>query len=103
MLVDHLYLSADNVQLPVPASAVQLTASQVPAFSLSGASATPLLLTASQASNNLTLQWIGTGVLQSTSDLRSTNWTTVSGATSPYTVPSSNGTSQFYRVNQVSP
>ncbi len=103
ILVDHLYLSADNVQLPVPASAVQLTASQIPAFSLSGASVTPLVLTASQTSNNLTLRWIGTGILQSTSDLRSTNWSTVSGATSPYTVPSSNGTSQFYRVNQVSP
>jgi hypothetical protein len=102
ILVDHLYLTADNVELPVPARAVQLTASQVPAFSLSGVSAGPLLLNASRASNGLTLQWIGTGVLQSTSDLRSTNWTTVSGAASPYTVPAT-GASQFYRVSQVSP
>jgi hypothetical protein len=103
LLVDHLYLSADNVQLPVPARAVQLTASQIPALSLSGASVTPLLLSASHASNNLTLQWLGTGVLQATSDLNGTNWTTISGATSPYTVTTSNAPIQFYRVNQVSP
>jgi autotransporter-associated beta strand protein len=104
VLTDHLYLSADNVQLASPPAAVQLTASQVPALTVSAAAVTPVVMTSSQTSSNLILQWAGTGNLQTKTNINSTTtWSAVSGASSPYTVNIIKTNRQFYRVTQPSP
>jgi hypothetical protein len=94
---DQLYIIPENVAWQGAPTAMQITASQVPALSMTAATVSPVLVSLSLANQNATLQWFGTGVLQQTSDLR--NWSDVSGATTPYTIPMS-GTNQFFRITQ---
>ncbi len=56
-----------------------------------------LLLTGT--GSNMTLQWLGGGVLQSSTSLTQTNWSNVTGATSPYKLKAS-GPRMFFRVQQ---
>ena len=76
-------------------TALQRTASQVPVLSMSAVAVSPLFVSLSQASQNVTLQWFGTAVLQSSSDLK--NWKDVTGAAASYTAPTG-GPSKFYRL-----
>jgi hypothetical protein len=94
---DQLFITPENVTLDGAATALRITASQVPSLSTT-ATVSPLRLNLRQTGPNVTLQWFGTCVLQTSSDLK--NWSAVSGATAPYTVPMS-GTNQFFRVMQV--
>jgi hypothetical protein len=102
VLVDHLYMSPDSGPYTYTVSSFQVTASQVPVMTMSGVSVGPLVLSTSHTGSNMTLQWVGTGVLQTIPSLSGTNWTTISGATSPYTIETG-ATSQFYRVSQPAP
>jgi hypothetical protein len=61
---------------------------------------TPVSITASLQGGTLVLTWQGTWVLQQKSvlDNNPNSWSDVSGAVSPYTVPTPLGTAQFYRL-----
>jgi hypothetical protein len=94
---DHLDISPQNMSLIGAPTGLEIVASGVPALTMTGATVSPLPLNSSISGGNLTFQWIGSGVLQSSSDLQ--HWSPVSGATSPYMVQM-NGTVRFYRLAQ---
>jgi hypothetical protein len=100
VLCDHLYITPENVPGSSALTAFQITASQVPSLSVTAETVSPLLVNLSQNGQNMTLQWLGTGVLQESSDL--TSWSDLIGAASPYAVQMS-GTNQFFRIRQPSP
>jgi hypothetical protein len=78
-------------------TALNITASNVPFFTLTAETVSPSVVSLSQTGRSVTLQWFGTGVLQQSFDLNT--WSDVSGATAPYTVPIS-GTNQFFLIKQ---
>ncbi|MGZ8920102.1 MAG: PA14 domain-containing protein [Limisphaerales bacterium] len=54
-------------------------------------------ITITRTATSTTLSWSGGGALETSSTLAPNSWSTVQGATNPYTVPTT-GTSAFYRV-----
>jgi hypothetical protein len=58
----------------------------------------PLLVSASQTDQNLTLQWFGTGVLQTSTDLNT--WSNLTSVFSPYSISTGGqqGGLKFYRL-----
>src|SRR5436309_9477470 len=94
---DLLNITPVNVMWSNAPTAFQITASQVGALNMTAAVVSPLLVRLSQTGQNVTLQWYGTGILQTSSNLN--NWSTLSGAAAPYIMPIS-GTKQFFRVGQ---
>jgi len=104
MTCDHLWITPQKVTFDSAPTAFQITASMVPSLSMTAVVVSPLVASVSETGQSVTLQWFGTGVLQQSSDLK--NWSDVSGATSPYTVPVSvpvSGTNQFFRILQSAP
>ena len=95
---DHLFVIPEGVT-GTP-TALQFTASQVPSLTTTAVTVAPLLVNSSKNGQNLTLNWLGTGALQQSPDLH--NWSTLTGATSPYKVPIGT-TNQFFRISQPSP
>ena len=82
-------------------SAVRIQASQIPAITVVSEAATVVrpVLSSTVSGNNLTLRWIGGGVLQECTSLGV--WSDLVGAASPCTVPVSRPTpKKFYRVRQ---
>jgi hypothetical protein len=97
---DQLYIVPENVS--GISTAFQLTASDVPSLTITGVTVSPLVLGVSRTGTNLTLQWYGGGVLQSTGNLAGANWTTLSTAASPYTV-AIGSTNKYFRLSQPAP
>jgi hypothetical protein len=97
VICDHLYVIPQNVSVPNAPAAFQVTAFEMPLLNVAAVTVSPLVASLSYANQNVTLQWFGTGIPQVSSDLM--NWSGVSGATSPYTVPMSS-TNQFFRISQ---
>jgi hypothetical protein len=95
---DHLFVIPENIT-GTPTT-LQFTASQVPSITTTAVTVSPLLVSSTKAGQSLTLQWLGTGALQQSPDLN--NWSTVTGATSPYKV-AIGATNQFFRISQPSP
>jgi hypothetical protein len=94
---DHLYIVPDNVS-GTP-TALQITASQVPVLTMTAVEVSPLLVSVGTTQQGITLQWVGTGVLQYSTDLKT--WTDITNATSPYIAsPSASAPRDFYRIKQ---
>ena len=95
---DHLSIGPGNRAWSNAPTALQIVASQVPSLNVTAATVSPSLLSLSVNNQTVTLQWYGTAVLQSSTDL--TTWTDVTNALSPYTVTpqTSGGPSKFYRL-----
>ena len=82
-------------------SAVRIQASQIPAITVVSEAATVVrpVLSSTVSGNNLTLRWVGGGVLQECTSLGV--WSDLVGAASPCTVPVSRPIpKKFYRVRQ---
>ncbi len=94
---DKLEVFPENSPFTNPPTAFQLIPFGVPSMTLTTVAATPLLLTTRQSAQGLKLSWIGSATLQQSSDLN--HWADVTGAASPYAVPTT-GTSQFFRLRQ---
>jgi hypothetical protein len=97
VICDQLVIIPEGVSFDGPFTAVEITASQVPALIIAGEIVSPMVLNVSQSGGILMLQWYGAGSLQSSSDLQ--NWSDMSGVTSPY-VASMGAQAQFYRLVQ---
>jgi hypothetical protein len=95
---DQLYIVPENVS--GISTAFQLTASGVPSLTITEVTVSPLVLNMSQTQQTLTLQWFGSGVLQTSFDLQ--NWTVVNGATSPCAV-TMGACNQYFRISQPAP
>ena len=95
---DHLFITPENVPGSSTLTALQLTASQVPSLSITAVTVSPLLVSLSQTPQHVTLQWFGTGVLQTSTDLKT--WTDLSTAVSPYVIPTVSANRGFYRIRQ---
>jgi hypothetical protein len=78
-------------------SAVNTGSGQITVLSPPGGPFTTTLVV-QQSGSNLSLSWTNGGTLQTTTNLTSP-WTTVVGASSPYTVIPTNKPAQFYRVH----
>jgi hypothetical protein len=102
VLANKFLITPENASTTSAVTGGQITAVGVPSLTMQGVSVSPLLLNASRTGQNLTLQWYGTGLLQSTAHLSGTNWTIDAAATSPFTVPLG-ATNQYYRINQTAP
>ncbi len=100
MTCDHLFITPQKVTIDSAPTALQITASMEPSLNMTAVAISPLVASVSQTGQSVTLQWFGTGVPQQSADLK--NWSDVSGATSPLTVPVS-GANQFFRILQAAP
>ena len=98
---DRVYFIPEGVPSLGFPSAVWIQASQIPAITVVSEAATVVrpILSSTVSGNNLTLRWIGGGVLQECTSLGV--WSDLVGAASPCTVPVSRPTpKKFYRVWQ---
>jgi hypothetical protein len=95
---DRMVITPENATLGSVIAAFQLTASQVPSLSITAVTVSPLLASLSQTHQNVTLQWFGTGVLQTSTDVKT--WTDLTNAVSPYVLPTGSATRGFYRIKQ---
>jgi hypothetical protein len=100
---DHLYMTLDQDPFPDPPTALQLVASQVPSFTITSVTVSPLLVSLNATSQEPWLRWYGTSALQESTNLAA--WTDDPNATSPYAAaaknggtPSPQGPSKFYRL-----
>jgi hypothetical protein len=98
--VDDVVITPDNVTNSTPPTTWQVTASQVPALNVTGLSVSPLKVNIRPANHGAVLNWYGSGTLQSSPILNSTNpWPTLINSASPYQIPIGAG-NMFYRVVQ---
>jgi hypothetical protein len=95
---DHLYITPENVKGSTALTDMQLTASQVPSLTLTAVAASPLRVSLSQSPQSMTLQWFGTGVPQTSTDLKT--WTDLTNVVSPYVIPTGSASRDFYRIKQ---
>ena len=97
---DRVYLIPEGAPPVSFPTAVRLQASQIPSITFVSESAVvvPTVLNSTVSGDSLTLQWIGGGVLQESSDLGT--WSNLAGAASPCKVPVRPVPIKFYRVRQ---
>ena len=98
---DNVEVTPENVTFSNAPTALQIVGSQVPSFIITSVSISPLLLNVSQTSQNILLQWYGTGTLQESADL--STWIDDTNSTSPYAAASKGGgttqaPAKFYRL-----
>jgi hypothetical protein len=94
---DELLITPGNVTFEGAPTAMNITASEVPALTFIGEGVSPLLLSLSMNQQMPTLQWYGTAALQESADLKS--WSDITNATSPYGVVSqADQPAKFYRL-----
>jgi hypothetical protein len=95
--VDHIIISNSAATGPITKTSLVMRMSQVPAMVITNEVAMPLTLNSTKTGNSLELQWLGTGVLQSSPDLRT--WSDIINSTSPYFLPIGES-NRFYRIRQ---
>jgi hypothetical protein len=99
-VVDHVEITPDNVTTATTPTTWKVTASQVPALNVTGFSVSPLNVNMRPANHGAVLNWYGTGILQTSPSLNSTNpWPTLINSVSPFQVPFGPG-NMFYRIMQ---
>jgi hypothetical protein len=91
-------LNAASVTIQVTPHPMLTGPGSLSGFQLVANTVVPVPLVISQQGGNIVLSWTGTWVLQRTSALNPNVWTDVSGATSPYTVPTPLQAQQYYRL-----
>jgi hypothetical protein len=94
-LCNSLFITPENVSALGAWTDFQITASQVPSFTITSVRVSPLRLSLSASGQNAMLSWVGTDDLQQSFDLKT--WSDVSGSTTPYSLPLG-GTSRFFRL-----
>ena len=92
---DTLLIRPQNAAIAGTPTSLQITAYEVPALTVIGMNVMPMASSISRAGQNVTLQWLGTSGLQESADL--SHWSSVGGATSPYTVQAV-GSVHFYSL-----
>jgi len=98
--VDQVVITPENVTVSTTPTAWQVTASQVPALTVTGLSVSPSKISLRPANHGAVLNWYGTGLLQTSPSLNSTNpWPTLINSASPYQIPIGL-TNTFYRILQ---
>jgi hypothetical protein len=96
-VVDNIVISAPRLTEARIPSALLIQASQIPSMVITNETVSPLVLTSTLTSEGLQLQWLGTGVLQASPDLKS--WADLPNVVGPYFAPIGIG-NQFYRIRQ---
>jgi hypothetical protein len=97
---DHLFFAPQNVTFTAPPTALQVVGYELPSVNIYATTVSPLGLNirGQNGANLITLQWIGPGVLQQSSDLSS--WTDITNSTNPFTVSLSGPRQTYYRIRE---
>ena len=99
-LVDQVVITPENVTVATTPTTWQVTASQISALNVTGLSVSPLKVNLRPANHGAVLNWYGTGFLQTSPSLNSTNpWPTLINGVSPFQIPIGPGNT-FYRIMQ---
>jgi len=94
---NYLLFAPQNTAISGTPTALQVVGYEIPAVNFTDTEVSPFLTVIGQNGSNLLLQWLGSGVLQQSTNLNT--WTNITNATSPYTLPASSGRQNFYRVS----
>jgi hypothetical protein len=96
---DHLVMIPESPTAAVSPATIQIVASQVPSVTLKGVNISPFAIHVNSTEQGVVLNWLGTAVLQESSNL--STWADVTNATSPYSVAAGGSTqapAKFYRL-----
>jgi len=97
---DELFVTPASGTFNGPPTSLRITSSQVPAFTITSVTVSPLLVSLGITNGTATIRWYGSGTLQLSPDLQT--WSDLPSASSPYIIPMT-GTNQFFRIRVPGP